>query len=146
MLLTKTTMTQINAYIAFNGNCREAMAFYNDCLEGTLELQTVASSPIAAECAPELQDKILHSALTKGGLLLMATDMIGPEGFDQGNNIALSLNCSSEAEIHLFFDRLSKGGKVIHELRVEFWAAMFGVFTDKFGIRWMLNYDPKQNQ
>jgi len=138
-------MTQINAYVNFNGNCREAMNFYYECIGGELDLQTVGGSPIEAQCPAGMKDQILHAALTKDSLLLMGSDMVGPEGFDKGNNIALSLSCSSEEEINSFFSKLSAGGKVIHQLRVEFWGATFGVFTDKFGIRWMLNYDKKLN-
>jgi len=76
----------------------------------------------------------------------MGTDCVAPGGFNQGNNIALSLNCSSEEEINTFFSKLSEGGKIIDPLKQQFWGAMFGVFDDKFGIRWMLNYDKNQQQ
>ena len=139
--------TQLNAYVNFNGNCREVMTFYKECLEGELTLTKVGESTIAAQCPSAMQDKVLHSSLMKNGtLLLMGSDMIGPDGFNQGTNIALSLNCSSEEEINTFFAKLSEGGKIIDPLKVQFWGALFGVFNDKFGIRWMLSYDKNQNQ
>jgi PhnB protein len=137
-------MTQIHAYINFSGNCREAMTFYKECLEGELTLQTIGDSPVEVQCPAGMKDQILHSGFTKGGLLLMGSDMAGPEGITKGNNIALSLNCSSEEEINTFFSRLSEGGKIIDPLKVQFWGAWFGVLNDKFGIRWMLNYDKNQ--
>jgi PhnB protein len=137
-------MTQINAYLHFNGNCREAMTFYKDCLNAELSLQKIEGSPLEAQCPASMKNSIMHASLTKGSLLLMGSDMIGPDGFIKGNNIALSLNCSSEDEINTFFSRLSEGGKIIDPLKVQFWGAMFGVFDDKFGIRWMLNYDKNQ--
>ena len=82
--------------------------------------------------------------MRNGTLLLMATDCTAPDGFQQGNNIALSLNCSSEDEINIFYSKLSEGGKIIDALKVQFWGAIFGVFNDKFGIRWMLNYNKNQ--
>ena len=139
-------MTQINAYINFGGNCREAMVFYKDCLGGDLALQTVQGSPIEAQCPAEIQHQILHASLMKDSLVLMGSDMQGPEGFVNGNNIALSLSCSSEEEINRFFTRLSDGGKITHALMKSFWGATFGVLTDRFGIRWMLNYDRKVNK
>ena len=139
-------MTQINAYINFSGNCREAMTFYKECLGGELTLQTVGGSPIEAQCPAGMKDDILHATLTKGVLLLMGSDMVGPGGLVKGNNIALSLNCSSEEEINTFFSKLSESGNIIDPLKVQFWGAMFGVLTDKFGIRWMLNYDKIQKQ
>ena len=134
-------MTHINAYINFDGNCREAMTFYKDCLGGELTLQTVEGTPMEAQSPPAMKQKILHASLAKGPLLLMGSDMAGPEGFVKGNHIALSLNCSSEEEIHQFFNALAAGGQVMHTISQQFWGGLFGVLTDRFGTRWMLNYD-----
>ncbi len=139
-------MTQINAYITFNGNCREAMTFYHECIGGELDLQTVEGSAIEAQCPAAMKNQILHSALTKDPLLLMGTDMVGPDAYKPGNNVALSFNCVSEEEVNRYFNLLSTGGVIAHPLRKEFWGATFGVFTDKFGIRWMLHYDEKLNK
>ena len=136
-------MVQINAYLNFNGNCREAMTFYKDCLGGDLMLQTIEGTPMEAECPTAMKHHILHSSLTKGELLLMGSDIIGPEGFIKGNTMALSINCSSEDEIEMFFTNLSSGGQIIHPLARQFWGASFGVLTDRFGIRWMFNYDKR---
>jgi PhnB protein len=138
-------MTQINAYLNFEGNCREIMTFYKECLGGDLNMQPIEGSPIEAQCPAVIKGHILHASLCKDGLLLMGSDMQEPGGkFIKGNNIALSLNCSSEEEINTFFLNLSTGGKVSHALTEQFWGATFGVLTDKFGIRWMLNYDKNQ--
>jgi PhnB protein len=133
-------MTQIYAYVGFAGQCREAMTFYQECIGGELFLQTIAESPIADQCPEGIQGEILHSSLTKGPLILMGTDMVGPQGYTKGTNVALSLNCSSEEEINTFFEKLSAGGTILDPLKPQFWGAIFGAFTDKFGIGWMLNY------
>lgn len=138
-------MTQVNAYLNFDGNCREAMNFYKECLGGELNMQTVEGSPIEDQCPAAMKHQILHASLAKDELLLMGSDMKEPgESFTKGNNIALSLNCSSDEEIKTFFSNLSKDGKVSHPLKKEFRGATFGVLTDKYGIRWMLNYDKNQ--
>ena len=134
-------MTQISAYLNFNGECRAAMEFYKDCLEAELTLQTVEGSPIEHQCPGSMKHHILHATLQKGNMVLMGSDMVGPDGFHQGNNIALCVNCSSKTEINELYEKLSFDGRVIHALGVESWGAIFGVFDDKFGIRWMLNYD-----
>ena len=123
-------MTQINAYLTFNGNCREAMTFYKECLDAQLVLLPVSESPMAQQCPTAMQHQNLHACLTKGALWLMASDMLAPGGLTVGNNVALSLNCSSEDEIHQFYNSLSVGGQIIDELKVQFWGALFGVFTD----------------
>lgn len=138
-------MTEINAYVNFSGNCREAMTFYNECLGGDLHIQTIGGSPMEGQCATAMKDQVLHSTLTKDGkLLLMASDMSGPEGIVKGNNMTLSINCKSEEEINSFFSKLSSDGKIIDPLKEQFWGAMFGVAMDKFGIQWMFNYDKNQ--
>jgi PhnB protein len=137
-------MTQINAYINFDGNCREVMTFYKECLGGELNMQTVEGSPIEAQCPASMKQQILHASLMKDDLVIMGSDMQEPGGFTKGNNIALSLSCSSDEEIKTFFSKLSEGGKISHNLMQSFWGATFGVLTDKYGIRWMLNYDKNQ--
>jgi PhnB protein len=137
-------MTQINAYLNFNGNCREAMSFYQECLGGELSLQPVEGTPMESQCPAAMKHHILHSSLAKNGLLLMGSDMTGPEGYVKGNTMSLSLSCSSEDEINTFFTNLSEGGQVIHPLVEQFWGAIFGVLTDKYGVRWMFNYDKNQ--
>ena len=136
-------MTNINPYLNFNGNCREAMSFYKECIGGELALQTIAGSRIEDECPAAMKQQILHASLIMDGIVLMGSDMTGPDGFIKGNTMALSVNCSSEKEITDFFFKLSQGGKILHPLKKEFHGATFGIFTDKFGIRWMLNYDKR---
>jgi PhnB protein len=136
-------MSQLSPYINFNGTCKEAMRFYQDSIGGELHLQTIAGSPIEAQCPASMHDQILHATLIKDGIFLMASDMQGPVAFVQGNNMAISINCDSEKEIRTFFKNLSAGGEIIEDLNKQFWGGLFGVLTDKFGIRWMFNFEPK---
>jgi len=134
-------MAHIDAYLRFNGNCREAMTFYKECLGGELTMQTVAESPLADQIPAEMAQNILHATLIKDRLTLLGSDMVGPEGLIQGNTISLSLNCGSEQEIHEFFASLSSDGQVTHPLESAFWGATFGDLIDKYGISWLLSYD-----
>ena len=133
-------MSQIIVYMNFNGNCREAMKFYQECLGGELILNTVGESPMASQMPAGEKDKILHSQLENKGIILMGSDMMGPGGFFEGNTVSLMLDCSSEEEINRYFSALSSGGKINMPLEKTFWAERFGAFTDKFGKSWMLNY------
>ncbi|MFA5328553.1 MAG: VOC family protein [Prolixibacteraceae bacterium] len=133
-------MTNIQAYLTFNGNCREAMNFYKDCLGGELQWQTVGDSPMSDKLPRKMKECILHSTLTKGDLVLIASDMVDEEGLLKGNAVSLMLNCNSEDEIQQFYMRLSAGGKQTHPLEINFWGALFGNLTDKFGNRWLLHY------
>lgn len=129
--------TQINAYLIFEGNCSEAMHFYQQCLGGELELISVKESPMAAQWSAAVQDHILHASLTKGPLTLLASDMAGPDGTIKGNNICLALACSTREEIHTYFNNLAVGGKVTHPLH-DFFDGTIGGLTDKYGMTWVL--------
>jgi len=130
---------QINAYLNFKGNCRDAMTFYQECLGGELTLQTVAETPMAAQCPTGMQDQIMHSMLISGGMVLMASDMIGPDGFIPGNDITLSIGGGSETETEALFNKLAAGGQIAEPFRKMPWGAKFGAIADKFGKRWMFN-------
>lgn len=136
-------MAQINSYLTFNGNCREAMTFYQDCLGGELVFQTIGESPLSSNMPEQMKNCILHSTLSKGALVLMASDMISEQGLIKGNSVSLSLNCSSEEEIKACYAKLSAGGRATHPLEESFWGALFGDLTDKFGTHWILNYTKK---
>ena len=134
-------MTQIHAYLNFNGNCRDAMQFYKECLGGELLLQPIKDTPMEAQCPAGKENDIMHASLTGDGFLLMASDMIGPQGYQPGNNFSLSINCQSEEQLRTLFNKLSDGGQVFMPVSEQFWGAIFGALSDKFGTRWMLNHD-----
>jgi PhnB protein len=138
-------MTQINSYLTFSGNCREAMNFYKDCLGGELTLQTIGDSPLADKMPEAMKECILHSTLTKGNLILMGSDMVGEKGLVKGNAVSLAINCSSDEEIQSFYEKLSAGGNKDHTLEQSFWGATFGDLTDKYGNHWLLNYEKNRN-
>ncbi|MGN6491087.1 MAG: VOC family protein [Agriterribacter sp.] len=137
-------MTQINAYLSFNGNCREAMLFYQHCLGGELSIHTIAETPLAAQCPEGMQHQVMHSMLAGIDWVLMGSDMVGKDGFGIGADITLSINNDNATEIKSIFKSLSEGGKVYEDLTEKPWGALFGALTDKFGKRWMFNSDLKK--
>ena len=136
-------MSRISVYLTFDGNCREAMTFYQECFGGELALQTIADSPIATEMPPEAGQRIVHATLRKGDLELLGSDMVEPEGLVAGNAISLSVHADSEQEIKTIFANLSVGGHVTYPMQLGFWGGMFGTITDRFGKNWLLNYAGK---
>ena len=133
-------MTQMKAYLHFEGNCREAMTFYKGCLGGELDLQLVEGSPVAEQMPAEARGGILHSTLTTDGFVLMASDMT-QSSLVRGNSVSLLLDCGSDEELHQLFDALVWGGTVTCPVGKQFWGATFGALTDKYGINWLLNHD-----
>lgn len=132
-------MAQISPYIIFNGNCRQAMMFYQQCLGGELTLQTVAESPLKQKWPESVQANILHSCLINESISILASDMVGADGLVRGNTISLALKCSSENEIKNYFTNLSRGGKVTHPLH-KFFDGTIGALTDKYGTNWLFKF------
>jgi PhnB protein len=132
---------QINSYLTFNGNCREAMKFYHECLGGELTFQTLGESPLAEKMPQQMKECILHSMLTSDGFVIMGSDMAPETGLIKGNAVSLMLNCNSEEEINEAFNKLSADGAIKHHLETTFWGALLGDLTDKFGNSWILNFN-----
>jgi PhnB protein len=137
-------MTQIFAYLTFNGNCCEAMEFYKECLGGKLTLQTRGDSPMAERMPEQMKNHILPATLKKGNLVLMGSDMAGDNGLKTGSAVSLMLDCENEEEIRSCYKKLSAGGQATHQLEHTFWGALFGDLTDKYGNQWLFNYNKKQ--
>ena len=136
-------MTQIHSYLTFNGNCREAMTFYQECLGGELTFQTVGDSPLSRKMPKQMKDCILHATLTKEALVLQASDLVPQTGLKKGNTVSLALHCCSEEEIKKVYAKLLTDSMADHPLEVTYWGALFGDLTDKYGNHWLLNYTNK---
>ena len=142
-------MATVNPYLNFNGNTEEAFNFYKSVFGGEfITVQRFKDTPEADKIPEADRDKIMHIALPIGkGTILMATDALESMGhpLTVGNNFYMSVNANSEKEADKLFKALSAGGRVIIPIEKAFWGAYFGMFTDKFGIQWMINYDYNQN-
>lgn len=134
-------MTRLHSYLTFNGNCREAMTFYQQCLGGELVFQSVGDSPLSDKMPEEMKKSIVHSRLTRDGIVIIGSDMVSETGLRKGNAVSLMLDCSSEEEIRVFYKRLAEGGEPAHPLHTSFWGALFGDLTDKYGNQWLLHFD-----
>jgi PhnB protein len=130
---------QIIPYLNFNGNCKEAFEFYERTLKGKIQaMMTHAGSPMEAQTPPEWRDKILHATLTVGNAVIMASDA-PPKGYKQPEGITVSLNLNDVADAERIFRELSEGARITMPLQQTFWAARFGMLTDRYGIPWMIN-------
>ena len=140
-------MAQINPYITFNGNCEEAFNFYKSVFGGEFPYigRFKEMPPAEGKTMPAADgEKIMHVSLPiSNETTLMGSDTGGEwaSNFKEGNNISISINTASEEEATKIFNGLSAGGKIIMPLEKTFWGAYFGMFADKFGIGWMVNYD-----
>lgn len=133
-------MTHLTPYLHFNGACRAAMTFYQECLGGHLSIENVGESPMAQSMPAEVHGNVLHATLTHQDWVLMASDMMAGPDSVPGNVMTVCLNGGSREETRGYFDRLAVGGTVTHPLVDEFFG-MFGDLTDRFGISWMFQAD-----
>lgn len=142
-------MKPLVPYLFFNGNCREALNFYKDCLGGGLEIITYADAPPEAmeNCSsgakapdtPPNPDHVMHGTLGNGDMMIMASDNPS-DNTATGDNIQININCDSLEHHQKLFDKLSAGGEVVFQPHDAFWGARFAMLVDKFGIHWMLNF------
>lgn len=127
----------ITPYITFRGNCREAIEFYKTALGAeVLFMQTFGESPMAAMGPAE---KIMHASLKIDDSTIMMSDDPNSQGDAGAGDISLAIGLNDPEKAKQVFDKLAKGGSVIMALEKTFWAEAFGMLTDKFGVRWMIN-------
>ena len=133
----------IDAYLVFNGNCREAAEFYAQVFETEKpKIMTFGESHSdpSFQIPEEAKELVMHTRLTISGSNVMFSDTFPGMPFVVGNNVTLSLVSENLDEITSSFNRLKEGGKVAMELQETFWSKCYGSLTDKFGIEWQFNY------
>lgn len=140
-------MALINPHINFNGNAEEAFNFYKSVFGGEFANITrfkdlsIPENPIAEHEA----DKIMHIALPIGNNVLMGNDV--PESMgrvdENENRSKISVSADSKEEAEQIFNGLTAGGSIEVPMDESPWGSYFGMFRDKYGIEWMVDFDPK---
>lgn len=137
-------MTTISTYLNFDGNCEEAFHFYQKAFGGTFNhVAKFKDMPPSDEFPMSEEDlnKIMHISYTIGNTILMGSD-VGNEwthGLKIGNNFSISINTDTVKEADRLFELLTQEGEIKRPLEKMFWGEYFGMFTDKFGINWMIS-------
>ena len=142
-------MALINPHINFNGNAEEAFNFYKSVFGGEfamiMRLKDMSSPefPVAENDA----NKIMHIALPIGKNILMANDVPASMGQvnENENRSKISISAESREEADKIFNGLSAGGNIEVPIDDSPWGSYFAMFRDKFGIEWMVDFDPKYN-
>ena len=130
----------MEAYLNFNGNAAEALAFYAQCLDGKILFSmTFGESPMADKMPAEHKNKIMHATLEARGQKLMASDAPPGYPFEGHKGFSLSVQAKDVKEGEQLFKALGAGGKVTMAFGPQFWSTGFGMLEDKFGVSWMVN-------
>jgi PhnB protein len=140
-------MAQINPYLNYNGNAEEAFNFYKSVFGGEFAMIKHFKDFASPEfpVADHEADKIMHIALPIGKNVLMANDV--PESMgrtnENENRSKISISAESKEEADKLFNGLSAGGQIEMPIADSPWGSYFGMFRDKYGIEWMVDFDPK---
>jgi PhnB protein len=129
--------SQLNPYITFDGNAREAMEFYHSIFGGDLRINTFGEF---GNSDPAIADKVMHAMITSPkGYMLMASDGAPGTSPNVGTNISISLSGDPGEGLEDVWDKLADGGTVHMPLEKQMWGDVFGQLTDKYGIQWMVD-------
>lgn len=133
-------MLGVSPYIAFKGNCREAIEFYKSALDAqVLFTHTVGDSPMSGMGPAE---NIMHCTIKIGDSTIMMCDDPRPDAAaGGGGNISLAIGLNDPERAKEVFGNLASNGTVIMPLERTYWAEAFGMVTDRFGVKWMVNCD-----
>lgn len=142
-------MAEVNTYLIFNGNCEDAFLFYKSVFGGEFAyIGKFGEMPPSEDpnCPPPSEDeanRIMHVSLPiSKETILMGSDSTSQSGDVLfGTNFSVSINTDSKEEADKLFNGLSADGTIIMAMEKTFWGAYFGMFTDKFGVNWMVNFD-----
>ena len=134
-------MTQAIAYLGFDGNCAEAMRFYEKALGGKIELMmSGADSPMKDQIPKEFAHRILHARLVlPGGGMLYGGDGPANVPFEGIKGVSITVDYDSVDQAEKVFNALAAGGKVTMPMQPAFWAKRWGMLVDKFGTPWIVN-------
>jgi PhnB protein len=133
-------MPQPIPYLAFDGNCADAMRFYSKVLGGKLDMLTFGQSPMAEQTPKSARNKIMHARLVlEDNGSLYAGDSPPDMAYQGIHGVSITLNYDAVAEADRVFNALADGGKVTMALGPTFWAKRFGMVTDQFGCPWIVN-------
>jgi PhnB protein len=142
-------MAHINPHINFNGNAEEAFNFYKSVFGGefakVIRFKDIASAEI--QVAENEANKIMHIALPIGKSILMANDvpeMLGRTNENE-NRSKIVISAESKEEADKLFNGLSVGGQIEMPISDSPWGSYFGMFRDKYGIEWMVDFDSNHN-
>ena len=130
---------QMNPYLSFQGDCADAFDYYVRHLGATVSaIFRYGGSPMADAAPADWSHKVMHGSVRVGGAELMGGD-VPPGQYAAPQGFSLSLRLSDTSEARRIFQALSDGGRVTMPLEPTFWAALFGMVVDRFGIPWLIN-------
>jgi PhnB protein len=125
----------------FNGNCAEAIEFYEKAFEVKANVMRYSDAPPAdgSTMPPGAENLIMHACLTnRNDYTVFLADITPDMTTTFGNGMSISIELDDADSVKSAFDKLKEGGTVTMELQKTFWSELFGSLVDKFGVSWMI--------
>lgn len=130
-------MTTLTTYLLFDGDCHEAMEFYQSCFGGELKVMKVKDTAAKDQMPAFQHEKVINARLKSTGIDISASDWLRPDRTPvRGNTVCMYLSGGTAEEVKALFARLSEGADVTDPLKEMFFGS-YGALNDRFGVRWM---------
>jgi PhnB protein len=136
-------MMNLTPFLLFDGNCAEAMAFYQSCMGGELTITRVGDTPMKGQVPPERHHKVAHANLKSSAMEFSATDWLHPTRTPrQGNTVAMYISGGKYNELRAIFNKLAVGAnkELLDDLR-DMPFGSYGHLADKYGVHWFFQGD-----
>jgi PhnB protein len=135
----------LTPFLLFDGNCAEAMAFYQSCLGGKLTIIRLGDTPMGDQAPPEKRQKVTYACLQSDSIEFSATDWLHPQRTPRpGNTVAIYLQTADSSELRTVFDRLAVGAdeQLLDDLR-DMPFGTYGHLADRYGVHWFFRGAPQ---
>jgi PhnB protein len=138
----------LTPFLLFDGDCAEAMAFYQSCLGGELTITKLGDTPMGSGAPPQQRQKVTYACLKSDAVELSATDWLHPSRVPKpGNTVAVYLQAADDGELRSVFDKLAVGGDrdLLDDLR-DMSFGTYGHLADRYGVHWFFRGAPPQGR
>ena len=134
-------MANMDIYLIFNGDCDQAFSLYESAIGVPVAYRLRYGDKPEMKASEEDKNRILHITLPVGNMMIMGSDASSDHPVSAGNSVALTLYTDNAPEAERLFARLSEGGRVTVPLGKTFFADLYSMFFDKFGVQWMIIFE-----
>ncbi len=136
----------LTPFLLFDGNCAEAMDFYQSCLGGELTITRLGDTPMGDDAPPERKQKVTYARLSNGAVDFSATDWLHPTRIPRpGNTVALYVQTEDYTALRAAFDKLAAGADedLLDDLR-DMPFGTYGHLADRYGVHWFFRGAPRE--
>ncbi|WP_258105599.1 VOC family protein [Marinoscillum sp. MHG1-6] len=133
-------------YLSFDGDCKEAMQYYQHCLGGELSIELVEDFEEGENLPADIKNRVVQATLQSESITIIGTDLHDADQLIKGNSVSILLDGVNEEDLHRVYENLSKNSALSRPLTNTHAGGFFGSLTDKFGVNWLFHFSNSQSQ